>query len=356
MYLANLTNEFFTLGLVLGLLGCLYIFRIDKPLALLLGLVFLGNVGFFIRLWTVAFGFLPSFVIFAVWIGYGIYACLRTLATLYQQKCPNIPQGVVQLCLLGGIAVTLGTMGRQHAAVASQTDNYSTELYGQQLLAQLPSDAILFSQDAWFTLLYLQHVERQRPDLTVLLQGAVFFPQYFAPLSKARFPYIRLTSTAEPMAMSSWNYFWYLSRINREDHPLFWDPDPDFQKYLAAYLLPQGLLFAFNPDQKTQLTPQVFQTHQQLVTHTVQRITQVDGDGETSRFLARKLQLIGLYFKQSGLGDEAANMYETGLRLRPDDDQLRTAYGSLLLSQGRMQQALAQLLVAYNDNPTNRAT
>jgi len=353
VYLTNLANEFFTLGLILGLLGCLYIFCIDKSLALLLSLVFLGNVGFFIRLWTVAFGFIPSFVIFAVWIGYGVYACLRTLATLYQQKGPGIPQSVVQACLLGGIAITLGTMGRHHAAVASQTNSYAAELYGQQLLAQLPSDAIFFSQDAWFALLYLQHIERRRPDLTVLLQGAMFFPQYFAPLSKAQFPYIRLTNTAEPMAMSSWDYFWYLSRINREDHPLFWDPDPDFQKYLAAYLLPQGLLFAFSPEQKTQLTPQVFQTHQQRVTHMVQHIAQVDPDGETSRFLARKLQLIGLYFKQWGLVDEAANMYETGLRLRPDDAQLRTTYGSLLLSQGYLQQALLQFTMAYDDNPVN---
>jgi tetratricopeptide (TPR) repeat protein len=353
VYLANLANEFFTPGLVLGLLGCLNIFRIDKPLALLLGLIFLGNVSFFVRLWTVAFGFLPSFVIFALWIGYGVHACLRVLATLYQRGRPRIPQSVVQACLLGGIAITLGTLAKHHAAVAAQTGNYSAELYGQQLLAQLPSDAILFSQDAWFTLLYLQHVERQRPDLTVLLQGAVFFPQYFAPLSKARFPDIRLTNTAEPIAMSAWDYFWYFSRMNREDHPLFWDPDPDFQKHFAAYLLPQGLLFAFHPEQKTQLTPPVLQTHQQLVAHTVQRIAQVDYDGETSRFLARKLQLLGLYFKQWGLVAAAANMYETGLRLRPDDAQLRTAYGSLLLAQGQLQQAVAQFITAYNDNPVS---
>jgi tetratricopeptide (TPR) repeat protein len=353
VYLANLSNEFFTLGLILGLLGCLYICRIDKPLALLLGLVFLGNVSFFIRLWTVAFGFLPSFVIFAVWIGYGVQACLRALAAIYQRRCPRIPQSVVRVCLLGGIAVTLGTMGRYHAAVAMQTDNYSTELYGQQLLAQLPADAILFSQDAWFTLLYLQHVERRRPDLTVLLQGAVFFPQYFAPLSKARFPDIRLTSTAETIAMSTWDYFWYLSRINQEEHPLFWDPEPDLQKHLAAYLFPQGLLFAFNPYQKVQLTSQVLQTHQQLVTYTVSRIAQGDCDGETSRFLARKLQLIGLYFKQQGFLDEATNMYQIGLRLRPNDDQLRSVYGSLLLSQGLLQQALVQFNMAYNENPAS---
>jgi hypothetical protein len=217
-------------------------------------------------------------------------------------------------------------MGMRHAAVAVQTGNYSTELYGQQLLAQLPSDAILFSQDAWFTLLYLQHVERWRPDLTVLLQGEVFFPQYFAPLSTARLPNIRLTSTAEPMAMSTWDYFWYLSRINQEEHPLFWDPDPDLQKHVAAHLLPQGLLFAFHPDQKMSLTPQALRAHQQLVAHPVQRIVQDDRDGEASRLLARKLQLIGLYFKQRGFVDEAASMYQTGLHLRPNDAQLRSAY------------------------------
>jgi uncharacterized protein HemY len=41
------------------------------------------------------------------------------------------------------------------------------------------------------------------------------------------------------------------------------------------------------------------------------------------------------------------------LRLRPDDDQLRTAYGSLLLSQGQLQPAAAQFITAYNNNPVS---
>src|SRR5262249_48015491 len=66
IYLANLCNEFSILGVSLGFLGCLYTFYKDKSLGLWLGLVFLGNVGFFIRSWTAAFGFLPSFVVFSL--------------------------------------------------------------------------------------------------------------------------------------------------------------------------------------------------------------------------------------------------------------------------------------------------
>ena len=229
VYLANLCNEFSTFGVALGLLGCLTVFYKDKALGLLLGLVFLGNVGFFIRTWTAAFGFLPSFVIFSMWIGFGVHTCLALLATAYQQRLVRIPRIAVYTFLLGSIAAALGGAYMRHLAVTDQTGNYSADLYGQHLLGQLPPDAILFSDYSWFPLLYLQNVERQRPDLTVLLQGDVLTPQYYAPLSHKRFPNIRLASSPQPVMMSTKDYFWFLSNMNQEDHPLFWDPEPDHE-------------------------------------------------------------------------------------------------------------------------------
>src|SRR5215475_8096180 len=228
IYLANVVNEFSTLGFALGLLGCIYLFYKDKPLCLLLFLVFLGNVGFFIRAWKSAFGFLPSFIIFSLWIGFGVHACLIRLATLYQQHRIRIPRIVVYACLFGSMLIAWRQTCFRTVVVANQSRNYSTELYGKQLLAQLPSDAIFFSDYSWFPLLYLQQVERRRPDLTLLLQNEVFFPSQFAFLSKKRFPDIALVTSAETVRMSSFEYFQQLCELNQQDHPFFWDADREF--------------------------------------------------------------------------------------------------------------------------------
>jgi len=351
VYLANLCNEFSTFGVALGLLGCLTVFYKDKALGLLLGLVFLGNVGFFIRTWTAAFGFLPSFVIFSIWIGFGVHTCLALLATAYQQRLVRIPRVAVYTFLFGSIAAALGGVYMRHLAVTDQTGNYSADLYGQHLLGQLPSDAILFSDYSWFPLLYLQNVERQRPDLTVLLQGDVRTPQYYAPLSKKRFPNIRLSYSPEPVMMSTEDYFWLLSKINHADHPLFWDPEPDHNLSLDAHLLPEGLLFAFNPSQETEITPQVLYKHRQLVTHATTQILAGSDDQEATQMLASKLTFIGRYLKKRGFAAEAAGMYQTGLNIKPEDYYLRNEYGRWLMSRGQFQQALAQFNAGYNSNP-----
>ena len=349
IYLANLVNEFSTLGFAIGLLGCLYLLCKDKSLWLFLCLVFLGNVGFFIRSWKAAFGFLPSFVIFALWIGLGVHACLTCLGTLYQQRQIRIPRVVVYTCLLGSIVITLGQTFARHVDVATQSGNYSAELYGKQLLEQLPSDAIFFSDYAWFPLLYLQHVERRRPDLTVLLQSEVFFPSHFAFLSKKRFPNITLVTSAEPVRISPLEYFQQLCKLNQPDHPLFWDPDYQFQIMFDEYLLPEGFVFAFTPEQKVTMTAQVLQSHQNLLAHSIQRISH--GDREDDDFLSSKIGLIGLHFQRRGLGAEAAAMYKAGLILQPDSLDLRNNYGGVLLSQGQYPAALEQFKVAYGEEP-----
>src|SRR5215831_7981862 len=353
VYLANLVNEFSTLGFILGLLGCIYLFYKDKPLWLLLFLIFLGNVWFFIRTWKAAFGFLPSFIIFSLWIGFGVHACLTCLATLYQRRHIRIPRFVVYTCLFGSIMLTLSQTFSRHADVANQSENYSTELYGKQLLEQLPSDAIFFGDYAWFPLLYLQQVERRRPDLTFLLQNEVFFPSQFAFLSKKRFPNITLVTSDEPVRISPLEYFQRLCKLNQEDHPFFWDADREFQRMFAEYLLPQGLLFAFTPWQKVDMNPQVLQTHHDLLAHSLQRILHGTSDTDGYDFLSGKLDIIGLYFAHRGLDAEATAMYKTGLSLVPTRFDLHNNYGGVLLSQGRFPEALAQFNAAYSEKPND---
>ena len=105
IYLVNLLNEFSMFGCIIGLLGFIVLFCCDKSLWLMLTLAFLGHTAFFIRTWDVAWGFIPSFVIFAIWIGFGLHACIRLLETLYQRHHIRLPRVAVHTFLLGGIIV-----------------------------------------------------------------------------------------------------------------------------------------------------------------------------------------------------------------------------------------------------------
>lgn len=354
MYATHLANEFSVLGVCFGLLGLLYTWRTDKALCFLLSGSFLGYVAFFIRSWwNTAWGFIPSYVIFALWIGLGVAWGMVFLQRVYAQHALRIPRtfvyGVVSVSIVGALVQT----ALRHAPIAQQTKNYATASYGAQLLAQLPPDALVFCEYSWFPLLYMQQVERRRPDLTFLVQGEVFTPQYFAYPSARRFPNIRLVTSETPTRMSTHAYFWNLVRLNAPEHPLFWEADGQYQRMLASHLLPQGFLFAFDPEHPVTITPDVLAAHWQSLSRTTSQVLQGMREDATTDVLTHKLNLLADYFRQRGLEDEAAKTYDLALTIRPHKDHVHNNYGSLLLSQGKMQEALTQFSDAYRLDPIN---
>jgi tetratricopeptide (TPR) repeat protein len=354
LYLSHLVNEFSVVGCLLGVVGLVTMVWRDKPLAVLLGLAFLGHVGFFIRSWKSAFGFLPSFVILAVWIGFGVYTCLVLLRTLPRWHSIRPLRLALYTGTLGGLVLVLSLNGLRHAPFVLQSENYSAEIYGKQLLEQLPSEAIFFSSYAWFPLLYLQQVEHRRPDLTVLLQSEMFYPSRFAFLSQKRLPNVTLVTSDRPVQMSSVEYFWEFCRLNHQTHALFWEPDGQFQKLFEEYLRPEGLLFAFTPWRDVTITADVWQRHIMLLSRATQRILHpVPPDTESQELLAEKVNFLGLYFQRRGLYTEAAMTYQVGLLLSPDRFDLHTNYGGLLGMQQRFAEALEHLQVAYRQDPAN---
>jgi tetratricopeptide (TPR) repeat protein len=241
----------------------------------------------------------------------------------------------------------------RHAHAANQAEDYSAALYGQQLLAQLPPDALLFSHYSWFPLAYLQHIERQRPDVSVMLQGEVFFPRHFAFLSQKRFPNIHLPTSPEPVVISTADYFWLLCKLNEKEHTLFWDADEKYQRMLEGHLLPKGILFELYPSHKVDMTQEVLQDHWELLSKATNHILQGTPDREGPAFLATKMNLIGIHFKRENFDTEAARMYQAGLKINPDDQDLHNNYGNLLISQGQLSDALDHLNAAYSEDPIN---
>jgi Tfp pilus assembly protein PilF len=352
MYLQHLWNEFSTLGVALGLLGVFSLFRKNIPMGCLLAFASLGHTAFFIRTWwDTAWGFLPSFVIFALWIGYGLHTCLACLVTLYERHHLHLPRVAVYTVLFGAIAVTLGQSLVRHSPVVNQATNYTTEIYGKVLLEELPPEAILFCEYAWFPLQYLQQVERQRPDLSVILQGEVFSPTHFSLISTQRYPHVQQVTSNKPITVSTVDYFWLLSELNEKHHSLFWDPDAQYQKDFSEYLLPQGLLFSFHPSQKQTLTPADLRTHWQSLSRATNRILQGELEDSTTYTLSHKLDIIASYFRRLGELSEASKMYQAALSMRPDDEGINNNYGALLMAQGDLSKALEYFNSAYSRNP-----
>jgi tetratricopeptide (TPR) repeat protein len=354
MYMTHLINEFSTLGVMLGLLGFLSLLRKDRALWFLFTVVLLGHTAFFIRTWwDTAWGFIPSFVIFALWIGYGLHTCLAQLVTWYQHSSPRIPRIALYAFLFGGIAVTLLQTLVRHASVANQTTNYATELYGKQLLAQLPTDAILFCEYSWFPLAYLQQVERQRPDLTFILQGEVFAPYYFTLVSTKRYPNIKQVISDKTIKVSATDYFWLLARLNEKEHQLFWDPDAKYQKNFKDHILPQGLLFTLHPNNKVDITPDILRRHWKLLSHSTNYILSGDLEDSTTFLLANKLNSIASHFRNIGAFFLSVKTYQEILSMRAHDGAMRNNYGAILMGLGELSKALAQFNVAYNQEPVS---
>ncbi|MGE3540962.1 MAG: DUF2723 domain-containing protein [Candidatus Tectimicrobiota bacterium] len=354
MYLVHLTNEFAILGCAMGFVGFLAVWRRDKPFWAMLFLALLGHTAFFIRTWwDTAWGFIPSFVIFAIWVGYGIHACLEWVETLYRRHPIRLPRVAVHTVVCGGLVMTLLQTYTRHEAIANQAANYSTELYGKQLLEQLPPDAILFCEYAWFPLLYLQQVERQRPDLSTILQGEVLFPTYYKLISEKRFPNIQHVKSDAPVVISTAEYFWLLARLNAKDHPLFWDPAPKNQRHLSEHLVPEGLLFRLHPSETVAVTPEILRDHWQRVSRSISRILQGRLEDSATFFLAHKLNQIASHLRHIGAMPEAVHTYEAILSLRPLDKITRNNYGAMLLAQGKFPEALEQFNVVYAEDPIN---
>lgn len=109
--------------------------------------------------------YMPSFVIFSVWIAFGIGSLL-----LYMLKFLRI-HGLLSYILI--ILLILALPGYQIARNYHQLDgsnNYFTQDYALNILNNLPENSILltFGDNDTFPLWYYQIVEGIRPDVTVL--------------------------------------------------------------------------------------------------------------------------------------------------------------------------------------------
>ncbi|MBE7651536.1 glycosyltransferase family 117 protein [Tenacibaculum finnmarkense] len=178
-------NNYFFLPLILGLIGLIYQSKKDKNNLYTLALFF-AFTGFAIIFYTNPRPFEPrerdyavvgSFYVFAIWIGFGVFALYDYLKNYANKRTVAI--GVSTLSLL---AVPV-LMGVQNWDDHDRSDRYISQLNAQTYLESCDPNAIIFTigDNDTFPLWYMQQVEGVRQDIkivnTSLFQTAWYIDQ-----------------------------------------------------------------------------------------------------------------------------------------------------------------------------------
>ena len=166
-------NTYYFLPLILGLVGFFFLLNVDKKRFWVL-LVFFLLTGLAIQFYTNIRPFEPrerdysvvgSFYVFAIWIGFGVYALYDLLSKKAKQSA--IPIAAITLvCLIAVPGVLAANNWDDH----DRSGKYTANAMARKYLESCAPNAILFTigDNDSFPLWYLQEIEGVRTDVRVV--------------------------------------------------------------------------------------------------------------------------------------------------------------------------------------------
>ncbi len=165
-------NTYYFLPLILGLIGFFFLFNHDKKLFWVM-LVFFLFTGVAIQFYTNVRPFEPrerdysvvgSFYVFALWIGFGVYAIFEVLKKHLPKKMAAPLITVV--CVILVPAILAANNWDDH----DRSDKYTARSMAKKYLDSCSENAILFTigDNDTFALWYAQEIEGYRTDVRVV--------------------------------------------------------------------------------------------------------------------------------------------------------------------------------------------
>ncbi|GAA3601651.1 DUF2723 domain-containing protein [Flavivirga amylovorans] len=165
-------NTYYLLPFILGLLGFFFLFNKDKKLFWTM-LVFFLFTGLAIQVYTNVRPFEPrerdysvvgSFYVFALWIGFGVYAIFDVLKTYLPKQLAAPIITVVCLILVPGI------LAANNWDDHDRSGKYTAQAMARKYLDSCAENAILFTigDNDTFALWYAQEIEGYRTDVRVV--------------------------------------------------------------------------------------------------------------------------------------------------------------------------------------------
>jgi hypothetical protein len=168
-YTRQLWRAFLLVGIGPGLLGAAVLWRRNWRLAGLLTLMFLANAVFFINYRVVdkTTMFLPTYLIWALWLGIGYQVLLDWLGEIGQSPIANLqsPISILRVSMLL-VVITAVLLNWNHV---DRSNEWSTRWQSEDIFVRVEANALIFGWwDVAPGLQYLQLVEGQRPDVTII--------------------------------------------------------------------------------------------------------------------------------------------------------------------------------------------
>lgn len=165
-------NTYYFLPFILGLIGLFYLFNKDKKLFWVM-LVFFLFTGLAIQVYTNVRPFEPrerdysvvgSFYVFAIWIGFGVYAIFNMLK---KHLAGKILAPIVTVVCLALVPLIMAT---QNWDDHDRSGKYTALAMAKKYLDSCDENGILFSigDNDTFALWYAQEIEKYRTDVRVV--------------------------------------------------------------------------------------------------------------------------------------------------------------------------------------------
>ena len=200
-------NTYFFLPLILGIIGFVFHFKNDQKSWWVL-LVFFLFTGLALKVYLNERPFEPrerdyalvgSFYVFAMWIGYGVYALFDLLKEYIKPKMA-LPIVLAATVLAGPVL-----LASQNWDDHDRSNRYTAQAMGRMYLDSCDENAILFTigDNDTFALWYIQNVEGYRQDVRVVNTSLFQTDWYIDDMKKKAF-----TSDPIPSQMTHEKYRW----------------------------------------------------------------------------------------------------------------------------------------------------
>ena len=186
-YLYCLWGNFLGVGLVIGVVGGVIAFQRWRNLTIALALMYLANAIFFIgyRAGDKRIMFLPTYFIWAVWIGLGYDWLLEQVGYLTEgAAAPRRWQGAVYPLFLI-LTLTALVVNFQYADLSNDWRTYEQAI---RIFETVEPGAYVLAA-SWFEvapLEYLHIVEQRRPDVNVLNRSGMSLSELYALIESER--------------------------------------------------------------------------------------------------------------------------------------------------------------------------
>lgn len=184
-------NTYFFLPLILGIIGLVFHFKRDQKMWWVL-MVFFLFTGIALKIYLNERPFEPrerdyalvgSFYVFAMWIGFGVYALYDMLKTKLQPKI------VLPLVLVVSALAAPVLLATQNWDDHDRSNRYTAQSMGKMYLDSCDENAIIFTigDNDTFALWYAQNVEGYRQDVRVVNTSLFATDWYIDDMKKKAF-------------------------------------------------------------------------------------------------------------------------------------------------------------------------